>query len=69
VDLDLDLERYKIKSVTIETVAGSLLAKMIGGKKKGIIIPFAMVQAVGDVVIIKHITTFPTEEVEEEAKK
>jgi sporulation protein YlmC with PRC-barrel domain len=65
-DLELDLTRYKIKSITIETAPGSLLAKMIGGRKKGIIIPFAMVQSIGDVMIIKHITAAPAEEEAEE---
>jgi len=34
---------------------GTFLGKMVGGKK-GIIVPYPMVQAIGDVVIIKHIT-------------
>lgn len=69
VDLELDLTKCKIKSVTIETVPGSLLAKMIGGKKKGIIVPYGMVQSIGDVVIIKHITSLPAEEVKSGEKE
>jgi len=65
-DMEFDLARYKIKSLVIEAAKGSLLGQVIGGKK-GVIIPYPMVQAVGDIVIIKHIsaTTLP-EEAEEE---
>ena len=45
----------------VETGKGSFLSDMIGGKK-GVIIPYALVINVGDVVIIKHITpTMPPE--------
>jgi sporulation protein YlmC with PRC-barrel domain len=63
-DLQFDLARYKVRAVVIETAPGSMLAKMIGGKKRGIIIPYSMVQAIGDVMIIKHITAMPTKEEE-----
>ncbi len=53
-DLDFDLARFKIRSLVIEAAKGSALGKMVGGKK-GVIVPYPMVQAVGDVVIIKHI--------------
>ena len=35
---------------------GSYMSKMLGDKK-GVIIPFPMVEAIGDIIIIKHITT------------
>ncbi len=53
-DCELDLTRFKIKSLVIEVAKGSMLDKMLGGKK-GIIVPYSMVQAVGDIVIIRHI--------------
>jgi len=53
-DLEFDLARFKIRSVVIEAAKGSFLGKMVGGKK-GIIVPYPMVQAIGDVVLIKHI--------------
>jgi sporulation protein YlmC with PRC-barrel domain len=66
-DLEFDLSRFKIRSLVIEAAKGSMLGQMIGGKK-GVIIPYPMVQAVGDIVIIKHIsgTTLPEETLEEE---
>jgi len=39
---------------------------MVGGKK-GIIVPYPMVQAIGDVVLIKHISAAPMLEEAEEA--
>ncbi|HKZ45586.1 MAG TPA: PRC-barrel domain-containing protein [archaeon] len=55
-DLEFDLARFKIRSMVIEAAKGSFLGKMVGGKK-GIIVPYPMVQAIGDVVLIKHIAT------------
>lgn len=52
-DLEFDLARFKIRSIVIEAAKGSFLGKMVGGKK-GIIVPYPMVQAIGDVVLIKH---------------
>jgi sporulation protein YlmC with PRC-barrel domain len=60
-DLECDLRRFKVRSLIIRAVKGSYLSKMLGGKK-GMIVPFPMVNAVGEVVIIKHITTPASEE-------
>lgn len=60
-DLEFDLTRFKIRSLVIEAVKGTFLGKMVGGKK-GIIVPYPMVQAIGDVVIIRHITAPSAEE-------
>ncbi len=54
-DLEFDITKFKIRAIVIEAVRGSYLANVVGGKR-GVIVPFPMVQAVGDVVIIKHIT-------------
>jgi len=66
-DLEFDLSRFKIRSLVIEAARGSFLGKAVGGKK-GVIVPYPMVTAIGDVVIIKHIAT-PTsaEDMPEEA--
>jgi len=53
-DLEFDLSRYKIRSVVVEASKGTFLGQMVGGKK-GIIIPYPMVQAIGDIVIVKHL--------------
>ena len=62
-DMDLDLEKFRVKSVVIDAVKGSFLANIVGDKK-GVIVPFSMVLSVGDIVIIKHIS--PTSAEEEE---
>ena len=60
-DLDFDLGRFKIRALVLEASRGSFLGKMVGGKK-GVVVPYPMVQSVGDVVIIKHIATPAIEE-------
>ena len=59
--MECDLKRFKLRSLVISAVKGSYLSKMLGNKK-GLIIPFPMVEAIGDVVIIKHISGPMTEE-------
>lgn len=61
VDIGLDLDKFRVKSMVIDAVRGSHLASMVGDKK-GVIVPFAMVQSVGDVIIIKHISPTAVEE-------
>lgn len=61
VDLSIDLTKFRLDSLVIEASRGSFLANVVGGKK-GVIIPYRLVDNVSDVVIIKHITpTMPEE--------
>ncbi|MBL7169656.1 MAG: PRC-barrel domain-containing protein [Candidatus Aenigmarchaeota archaeon] len=55
-DVEFDLSRFKARALVIEAAKGTFLGKMVGGKK-GIIVPYQMVQAIGDIVLIKHIAT------------
>lgn len=64
VDIGLDLDKFRVKSIVIDAARGSHLASMVGDKK-GVIVPFSMVQSVGDVVIIKHISTSSAESEQE----
>jgi sporulation protein YlmC with PRC-barrel domain len=60
-DIDINLSKFRINSLVVETGKGSFLSDMIGGKK-GVIIPYSLVINIGDVVIIKHISpTIPPE--------
>ena len=60
-DIDINLSKFRINSLIVETGKGSFLSGMIGSRK-GVIIPYSLVINVGDVVIIKHITpTIPPE--------
>ena len=54
-DVVTDLNKFRLNAVVIDAARGSHLAKIVGGKK-GVIVPFQMVNAMGDVVIIKHIS-------------
>jgi len=55
-DVEFDLSRFKVRAAVIEAAKGAFLGKIVGGKK-GIIVPYQMIQAIGDVVLIKHIVT------------
>ena len=60
-DIECDLKRFKVRSLVIRAIKGSYLGKMLGDKK-GVVIPFPMVHAIGDVIIIKHIIPPSVEE-------
>ncbi len=66
LDVGIDLEKFRVKSLVVDAVRGSFLASLVGDKK-GVIVPFTMVQSVGDVVIIKHINPAAVESEQEEA--
>jgi len=52
-DIECDLKRFKMRSLVVKAVKGSYLSEMLG-RKKGIIIPYPMVKAIGDIILIKH---------------
>ncbi len=64
-DVECDLRRFKVRSMIVKADKASYIAKMLGSKK-GIIIPFPMVDAIGDIIIIKHISLPTAEEMETE---
>ncbi|MBI2543372.1 MAG: PRC-barrel domain-containing protein [Candidatus Aenigmarchaeota archaeon] len=53
-DMEFDLSRYKVRAIVLEAAKNSVLGSLVGGKR-GVVIPYTMVQSVGDVVIIKHV--------------
>ena len=62
-DIEFDLSKFKVRSLVIEVAGGTFLEKLISGKR-GIIVPYPTIQAVGDIVIIKHISASPASEEE-----
>ncbi len=54
-DVECDLKRFKLRSLVIRAQKGSYIGKMLGNRR-GLIIPFPMVQAIGDIIIIRHIS-------------
>jgi sporulation protein YlmC with PRC-barrel domain len=60
-DVELDLTKFRIRAVVVAIAKGSYLEAELGGKK-GVIVPYPMIKAIGDVMIIKHITVGSGEE-------
>ena len=56
VDCKVDLDKFRVESIVMDVSRGSFLHEMIGGKR-GVIVPYGHVEAVGDVVLIRHINT------------
>ncbi len=61
VDIGLDFDKFRVKSLIVDAVRGGFFASMVGDKK-GVVVPYAMVQSVGDIVIIKHVSPAAVEE-------
>jgi sporulation protein YlmC with PRC-barrel domain len=59
-DLEIDLTSFRLKSIVIETQPNSEMSRLLGAKR--VIVPYSVVQAVGDVVITKHIVTSTPQE-------
>lgn len=53
-DVRFDLAKFRVDAIIIDAAKGSFLAGVVGGKK-GVIVPYPMVKAVDDIVLIKHI--------------
>lgn len=66
-DVECDIKRFKIRSLVVKAIKGSYMGKMLGSKK-GLIIPFPMVEAIGDIILIKHISGPMGEEMDTEAE-
>ncbi|MCD6476938.1 MAG: PRC-barrel domain-containing protein [Candidatus Aenigmarchaeota archaeon] len=67
IDVDINLSKFRLQSLVIEATRGGFLSSIVGGKK-GVIVPYSLVDNVGDIVIIKHISaaSIPEEKQEEE---
>ncbi len=55
-NVKIDLNKFRMGSIVLRAKKGSYLARMLGGKK-GIVIPYQFIKAIGDIVIIKHISS------------
>mgnify|MGYP006284939085 CR=1 FL=1 len=54
-DLGLDMEKFKTRSLIVDAVRGSFLAEVVG-HKKGVVVPFQLVESIGDIVIMRHVS-------------
>lgn len=64
-DIEINLPKFKVRAVVVDAAKGSYLAQKVGGKK-GVIVPYSMVNAVSDVIIIKHFSGEVDADTEEE---
>jgi len=53
MDVGIDMNKFRVKSVVVDAIKGSFMASLIGDKK-GVVVPFSIVNSIGDVVLIKH---------------
>lgn len=60
-DIELDLSKFRLRAVVVDAVKGSYLSGVVGGKR-GVIVPYSMLKAVGDIVLVRHITAPASEE-------
>lgn len=54
-DVEVNLSKFKVRAIVIDAAKGSYLAKKVGGKK-GVIVPYSMVNAISDVIVMRHFT-------------
>lgn len=54
-DVEFDLSKFRLRAIVVDAAKGSFLANVVGGKR-GVIVPYSMVKAIGDIVLIKHIS-------------
>jgi len=62
-DMVVDLDKFRVQSIVVDAIKGSFMAGIIGNKR-GITVPYQMIQSIGDVVIIKHVTPVSMDEPE-----
>jgi len=54
-DFKIDLDKFRVISLIVEVFRGTYLADILGGEKKGVVIPYSSVESVGDIIIIRNI--------------
>jgi len=59
-DMEIDLSTFRLRSIVVETASNSEMGRLLGAKK--VIIPYSVVQAIGDVIITKHIVASAPQE-------
>jgi len=59
-DMEIDLSTFRLRSIVVETASNTEMGRLLGAKK--VIIPYSVVQAIGDVIITKHIVASTPQE-------
>lgn len=63
-DIILDMHKFRIHAIVINSAKGSYLSNVVGGKR-GVIVPYSMIKAVSDIILVKHISAPISEETAE----
>ncbi len=61
-DFKLDLLKFRVTSLVVEAFRGTFLSEILGGEKKGVIVPYSSVESVEDIVLIRNIFKGVSEE-------
>ncbi|MGC9310530.1 MAG: PRC-barrel domain-containing protein [Candidatus Aenigmatarchaeota archaeon] len=54
-DFRIELGKFRVTSIIVEALRGTFLSDILGGEKKGVVIPYSSVEAIDDIVIIRNI--------------
>lgn len=52
-DIEIDLSKGRIRALAVEAAKGSFLEAVLGGKKT-LIVPYSLINSIGDIVLIKY---------------
>ncbi|MEM5830374.1 MAG: PRC-barrel domain-containing protein [Candidatus Aenigmatarchaeota archaeon] len=68
-DVEIDLSKGRIRALAVEVAKGSFLEAVLGGKKT-IIIPYSLINSIGDIVLIKYdFSELQKEQAQQESSK
>ncbi|MEM5815260.1 MAG: PRC-barrel domain-containing protein [Candidatus Aenigmatarchaeota archaeon] len=59
-DIEIDISSFRVRALVIETSPSTEMGRLLGGKR--VVVPYSVVQAVGDIIITKHIVTTAPQE-------
>lgn len=62
-DIEINMGKFGVRAVVVGAKKGSYLSQKVGGAKN-VVIPYHMVESIGDIVLIKD---FQTSEAQKEA--
>ncbi len=54
-DFKIDLSKFRVTSLVVEAFRGTFLSEILGGEKKGVIVPYSSVESIEDIVLIRNI--------------
>ncbi|MEM5831842.1 MAG: PRC-barrel domain-containing protein [Candidatus Aenigmatarchaeota archaeon] len=52
-DVEIDIGRGRVRALAVEVAKGSFLEAILGGRKT-LIVPYSLINSIGDIVLIKY---------------